>query len=94
MIDTWGIFKRASYLELEDVPASPILQFYNYFGAANDAAQSKFSINIVNTLILRNLGTLPPVPTNNIAYRNQSFDIDIKINDWFLYEMQHWAGMD
>ena len=25
-----------------------------------------------------------------ISYRNQSFDLHCKSNDWFLYEMQHW----
>ena len=26
-----------------------------------------------------------------ISYRNQSLDLLCKLNDWFLYEMQHWA---
>lgn len=25
------------------------------------------------------------------SYRNQSFDLLCKSNEWFLYEMQHWA---
>ena len=29
-----------------------------------------------------------------ISYGNQSFDLNCKSNDWFLYEMQHWAEMD
>ena len=29
-----------------------------------------------------------------MSYRNQSFVLLCKINDWFLYEMQHWAEMD
>ena len=28
-----------------------------------------------------------------ISFRNQSFDLDSKSLDWFLYEMQHWAEM-
>ena len=28
-----------------------------------------------------------------ISYGNQSFDLNCKSNDWFLYEMQHWAEM-
>ena len=26
-----------------------------------------------------------------ISYGNQSFDFHCKSNDWFRYEMQHWA---
>ena len=25
-----------------------------------------------------------------ISYRNRSFDLQFKSNDWFLREMQHW----
>ena len=28
-----------------------------------------------------------------ISYRNQSFDLNKKLNDWFLYETKHWAKM-
>ena len=28
-----------------------------------------------------------------ISNRNQSFDVQCKSNDWFLYEMQHLAEM-
>ena len=28
-----------------------------------------------------------------ISYRNQSFDLQWKSNDWFLYKMQHWSAM-
>ena len=28
-----------------------------------------------------------------IPYRNQSFDLHCKSNDWFLYEIEHWAEM-
>ena len=28
-----------------------------------------------------------------ISYKNQSFDLHYNSNDWFLYEMQHWAEM-
>ena len=28
-----------------------------------------------------------------IAYRTQSFDLQRKSNDWFLYEMQRWVEM-
>ena len=28
-----------------------------------------------------------------ISYRNQSFDLHSKSNDWCLYEMLHWADM-
>ena len=28
-----------------------------------------------------------------ISDRTQSFDFQRKSNDWFLYEMQHWAEM-
>ena len=28
-----------------------------------------------------------------ISYRNHSFDLASKSNDWFLYEMQHWATL-
>ena len=28
-----------------------------------------------------------------ISYRNQSFDLKCKSNNWFLREMQHWAEM-
>ena len=28
-----------------------------------------------------------------ISYRNQSFDLQCKSNDWFLYRTQHWAEM-
>ena len=31
---------------------------------------------------------------NCISYRNQSFDIQRKSDDWFLYGIQHWAEMD
>ena len=30
---------------------------------------------------------------NSIPYRNQSFDLRCKPNDWFLYGMQSWAEM-
>ena len=26
-----------------------------------------------------------------MSYRNQSFDLQSKANDWFLYEIQNWA---
>ena len=29
----------------------------------------------------------------SIPYRNQLFDLHRKLNDWFLYEIQHWAEM-
>ena len=29
-----------------------------------------------------------------MSYRNQSFVLLCKVNDWFVYEMQHWAEMD
>ena len=30
----------------------------------------------------------------SILYKNQSYDLRCKSNDWFLYKMQHWAEMD
>ena len=29
-----------------------------------------------------------------ISYKNQSFDLQYKLNDWFLYERQYWAEVD
>ena len=31
------------------------------------------------------------MPSVSVSYRNHSFDFFSKSNDWFLYEMQHWA---
>ena len=28
-----------------------------------------------------------------VLYRNQSFNLHYKSNDWFQYEMQHWVEM-
>ena len=28
-----------------------------------------------------------------ISHRNQSFDLQRKSNEWFLYEIQHWVDM-
>ena len=32
-------------------------------------------------------------PKFSISYRNQSFNLQNKSHDWFLYEMQHWAKL-
>ena len=36
---------------------------------------------------------LPSSPQCCIPYRNQSFDLHRKSNDWFLYEIEHWTEM-
>ena len=47
---------------------------------------------VFRCLQIRNTQSNQPISVQcSISYRKQSFDLHSKSNNWFLYEMQHWA---
>ena len=58
------------------------------FRRKNMAATFTF-ITIVTTTAIENFRPISALCC--VSYRNQSYDLHCKSNDWFLYETQHWA---
>ena len=55
----------------------------------------EYALRAVAALIINTgLCMLTHFPHCSIPYRNQSFALQLTLNDWFLYEMKQWAEMD
>ena len=80
-----------TYLTLPGFPQNYRSTIPLHFQVLRDIFEKFSDLNIRIICIIELCIDAITVAFSCISYRNQLFDFLCKSNDWFLYQMQHWA---